>query len=63
MAELTAVLIVAALLAVILIHWNLWRLFDEQKRHNRAVESLLADIRDRAGFGGPGPSAVPGRGA
>jgi hypothetical protein len=45
--EWIQILGVAALLAVLLIHYNLWRLLDEQKRHNRATENPLAEIRDR----------------
>ena len=45
-------LVVAVCVAVIVIHFNLWRLLDEQKRHNRMAEGLLAEIRDRLGSGG-----------
>jgi large-conductance mechanosensitive channel len=47
MVELIPWLLVAACLFVILIHYNVWRLLDEAKRHNQATEALLAEIRDR----------------
>ncbi len=37
------------LLAVALIDGKLWKVVLEQRRHNKAVEALLADIRDRSG--------------
>jgi hypothetical protein len=51
MGELLPWLVIAVGLAVIVIHFNVWRLLDEQKRHNRATEALLAEIRDRLGSG------------
>lgn len=39
--------IIVVSLAVVIIHLNLWRLLDEQKRHNKATEGLLTEIRDR----------------
>jgi hypothetical protein len=52
MGEWLQWLAIAVGLAVIVIHFNLWRLLDEQKRHNRAAEGLLTEIRDRLGPGG-----------
>jgi hypothetical protein len=40
------------LLGVALIDGKLWKVILEQRRHNKAVEQLLAEIRDRCG--GPG---------
>ncbi len=47
MAEILPWIMIATGLAVIILHFNVWRLLDEQKRHNQATEKLLTEIRDR----------------
>jgi hypothetical protein len=47
-------LAVLTLLGVALIDGKLWKMVLEQRRHNKAVEQLLAEIRDRSGGQGTG---------
>jgi hypothetical protein len=53
MGDLIPWLIIVVGFAVIIIHFNLWRLLDEQKRHNQETEGLLKEVRDRLRAGGP----------
>jgi hypothetical protein len=46
------VIILLILLGVALIDGKLWKMVLEQRRHNRAVEQLLGEIRDRSGHPG-----------
>jgi hypothetical protein len=42
------IMVFIILLGVVLIDGKLWKVVLEQRRHNKAVESLLAEIRDRS---------------
>jgi hypothetical protein len=35
------------LIGLCFVDWHLWKLVLDQRRHNQATESLLAEIRDR----------------
>jgi hypothetical protein len=37
------------LIGIALIDGKLWKMLLEQRRHNKAIEQLLAEVRDRAG--------------
>jgi hypothetical protein len=41
-------MVILILLGVALIDGKLWKVVLEQRRHNKAVEKLLAEIRDRS---------------
>jgi hypothetical protein len=41
------VMTIFILIGVALIDGKLWRMMAEQGRHNKAIEALLAEIRDR----------------
>lgn len=43
------IIVFLILLGVALIDGKLWKVVLEQHRHNKAVEGLLAEIRDRSG--------------
>jgi hypothetical protein len=42
------IMVFIILLGVLLIDAKLWKVVAEQRRHNRAVEAILAERRERA---------------
>jgi hypothetical protein len=46
------IMVLLILLGVALVDGKLWKVVLEQRRHNKAVEQLLAEIRDRSGRSG-----------